>query len=67
MLFAEDNVNVFRSSFSDDDVVDDEGDSPDESNDNEEDKVDLKALADEVYNLMKKELKQERQRLGNKR
>jgi len=66
MLFAEDNVNVFRSGFSDD-VDDDEGDSPDESNDNEEDKVDLKALADEVYNLMKKELKQERQRLGNKR
>jgi len=66
MLFAEDNVNVFRSGFSDD-VDDDEGDSPDESNDNKEDKVDLKALADEVYNLMKKELKQERQRLGNKR
>ena len=64
MLFAEDNVNVFRSSFSDDV---DEGDSLDESNDNKEDKVDLKALADEVYNLMKKELKQERQRLGNKR
>jgi hypothetical protein len=67
MLFAEDNVSVFRSSFSDDDIADGEGDSPDEGNDNEEDKVDLKALADEVYNLMKQELKQERQRLGNKR
>mgnify|MGYP003573969649 CR=1 FL=1 len=67
MLFAEDNVSVFRSNFSDDDVADGEDDSPEENDDNKEDKVDLKALADEVYNLMKKELKQERQRLGNKR
>lgn len=61
MLSTDDNTQIFR------DTASEPAPSGEETPSAEEDEIDLRALAEEVYLLMKQELRLEQQRLGQRK